>query len=65
MRPIDHAVKERVNRTIKLTDLCVVGFWFCNSCQRVTELTPGCEVNKCVICGAFRVKWCPPVSEPQ
>ena len=48
---------------LNIADLCSTGFYFCKSCQRVTELDHAGDYNQCcAYCGSWRVKWHPPVS---
>lgn len=60
MNRIDYQAAQRVREKLSLTDLCTTGFFFCGSCQKVTQKTDT-EPSKCVRCGSFRVKWCPAV----
>lgn len=43
-------------------ECCEAGFWFCTRCQKVTEPDDRADWGqKCILCGAFKLKWCPPV----
>lgn len=58
------AAQIRVRERLHFGELCRSGFFFCVSCQKVTEKI-GDDLNKCCWCGSMRVKWFPAVIEDE
>lgn len=51
-----------VGTSKNLDRACRNGFWFCRSCQRITNLdTETGPYNKCALCGSPRIKWHEPI----
>ena len=56
----------RLSFQLNLVDLSVSGFWFCRACYKVTEPRENYAGNNvCLFCDSPRIKWNPPVFEPQ
>lgn len=53
--------QREVNARVSLVDCCATGFFFCATCQRITEREEKNGQWSCYVCGSHRVKWCPPV----
>lgn len=49
-----------------IVDLCKSGYWFCQACEHITEPLQHDDgrADTCATCGASRLKWCPPVPQP-
>jgi hypothetical protein len=45
-----------------ITEASSLGFFFCQQCQRVTELNVAGPMNRCARCGSIRIKFCPPAT---
>jgi hypothetical protein len=56
------AAQRRVHERMHLRELAASGYFFCQSCERVTE-DLGELLPKCCHCGSCRLRWNPPVLE--
>jgi len=58
---------KRLSFDLNLVDLAVSGFWFCLSCQKVTERIEDDHgrVAHCLFCESPRISWNPPVFDQQ
>jgi len=63
MSRLSCAGAHKVSFNLNLADLCVTGFWFCQSTQRITEVNVDGDQTVCVFCHSPRVKWNPPLQD--
>ena len=61
MRLINRGKIQEIRARLSLLNVCVTGYWFCTSCQHVTESEERRDNFVCAICGRTTIKWNPPL----